>query len=101
MTNPNGCLLLDASCLLNLYATGQLRAISATIDVQLHVANYVLEQEAIYTWVTDVTSGQEEPVLVDVSPLIETVCYMSLGLRESMNRRHSLNWLHWLTMEKL
>lgn len=70
MTNPNGCLLLDASCLLNLYATGRLRAISAMIEVQLHIADYVLEQEAIYTWVHDATSGQDEPVPVDVSPLI-------------------------------
>lgn len=70
MTNPTGCLLLDASCLLNLYATGCLSVISATIEVQLHVADYVLEQEAIYTWVTDATSGLEEPVPVDVSSLI-------------------------------
>ncbi len=70
MTNPGGCLLLDASCLLNLYATGCLRVISATIEVQLHVADYVLEQEAIYTWATDATSGKEEPVPVDVSSLI-------------------------------
>ena len=86
MTNPNGCLLLDASCLLNLYATGQLRAISATIDVQLHVADYVLEQEAIYTWLPDATSGQDEPVLVDVSPLIEDGLLHVTGL-ESINEQ--------------
>ena len=70
MTTPSGCLLLDASCLLNLYATGCLREIANTIDVQLQVADYVLEHEAIYTWVPDATSGQDEPVPVDVSSLI-------------------------------
>ena len=62
--------MLDASCLLNLYATGRLRAISATIDVRIQVADYAIEHEAIYTWLRDATSGHDEPVPVDVSPLI-------------------------------
>ena len=80
MTNPTGCLLLDASCLLNLYATIRLREISATIDARLHVADYVLEQEAIYTWVPDATSGQDEPVPVDVSPLVADGLLHVIGL---------------------
>ena len=70
MTNPAGCLLLDASCLLNLYATGYLREIAAAIDMRLQVARYVLEHEAIYTWALSVESGHDEPVPVDISPLI-------------------------------
>ena len=70
MTNPAGCLVLDASCLLNLYATGYLREITVAIDVRLQVAQYVLEREAIYTWIPNTESGHDEPVPVDVSPLI-------------------------------
>ena len=61
---------MDASCLLNLYATGYLREIAAVVDMRLQVAQYVLEHEAIYTWVRSAESGHDEPVPVDVSPLI-------------------------------
>ena len=63
-------LLLDASCLLNLYATGRLREIAAALPYHLAVADYVLEQEALYTWVADPdgTHVQREPV--DLSPLV-------------------------------
>lgn len=71
MTNPAGCLLLDASCLLNLYATGYLREIATAIDMRFQVARYVLEHEAIYTWVPNAESGHDEPVSLDVSPLTD------------------------------
>ncbi len=61
---------MDASCLLNLYATGSLREIAAATDTRFQVAQYVLEHEAIYTWVPNAQSGHDEPVPVDVSPLI-------------------------------
>ena len=61
---------MDASCLLNLYATRCLREIAAAIDIRFQVAQYVLEHEAIYTWVPNTESGRDEPVPVDVSPLI-------------------------------
>lgn len=83
MTNPAGCLVLDASCLLNLYTTGQLCAISATVDVRLQIADYVLEHEALYTWAHDVTSGQDEPVPVDVSPLVNDELVHVIGLESA------------------
>ena len=70
MTNLPGRIVLDASCLLNLYATGYLSEIAAATDTQFQVAQYVLEHEAIYTWVPNTESGHDEPVPVDVSPLI-------------------------------
>ena len=63
------CLVLDASCLLNLYATGRLREIALVVGMQLEVAEYVLENEVIYTWQTDATGAREEAVPVDLTPL--------------------------------
>ena len=60
------CLVLDASCLLNLYATGRLREIALVVGMQLAVAEYVLENEVIYTWQTDATGVREEAVPVDL-----------------------------------
>ena len=65
------CLVLDASCLLNLYATGRLREIALAVGGQIEVADYVLEREAIYTWQTDSTGTREEAVPVDLTPLVE------------------------------
>ena len=69
--HPSECLVLDASCLLNLYATGRLREITLAVGGQIEVADYVLEREAIYTWQTDSTGTHEEAVPVDLTPLVE------------------------------
>ena len=66
-----GVLLLDASCLLNLYATGRLLEIAATLPWQLAVVDYVLEQEALYVRTIGVYEGQGGTVPVDLSPLID------------------------------
>ena len=82
MTDPTGCIVLDASCLLNLYATGFLREIASTIDARLEVVDYVLEREAIYTWLPDAASGRDEPVPVDVSSLIAEGLVHVVGLED-------------------
>ena len=64
------CLVLDASCLLNLYATGRLREIALAVGGRIEVADYVMEREAIYTWQTDSTGAREEAVPVDLAPLV-------------------------------
>lgn len=63
-------LILDACCLLNLYATGRLREIAIAVPFQLAVADYVLEEEALYVWLPDSTGGPETRMLVDVSHLV-------------------------------
>ena len=71
MTNPSGPLLLDASCLLNLYATGRLREIALTLPYQVGVADYVLEVEALYTVVPDPGGIGEQREPVNISSLLQ------------------------------
>ena len=66
-----GVLLLDASCLLNLYATDRILEIAAALPWQLAVVDYVLEQEALYVRTIGAYEEQEETVPVDLSPLID------------------------------
>ena len=66
-----GVLLLDASCLLNLYATGRMSEIAAALPWQLAVVDYVMEQEALYVRTIGANAGQEETAPVDLSPLID------------------------------
>ena len=69
---PNAnVLLLDASCLLNLYATGRLIEIARVLPWQLAVVDYVLEQEALYVRAIGAHEEQEETVPADLSPLID------------------------------
>ena len=89
------CLVLDASCLLNLYATGRLREIALAVGVQVEVADYVLEREAIYTWQTDSTGAREEPVPVDLTRLVEE------GLIEVVRLEHSEDQATFVTLAAL
>ena len=66
-----GVLLLDASCLLNLYATGLMGEIAAAIPWRLGVTEYVLEQEVQYVRTFDEPGNQEGTVKVDLSSLID------------------------------
>ena len=66
-----GVLLLDAGCLLNLYATYRLLEIAAALPWQLAVVDYVLEHEALYVRTIGAHKEQEETVPVDLSLLID------------------------------
>ncbi len=72
-----GVLILDASCLLNLYATDRMLEIAAALPWQLAVADYVLEQEALYV---RTIGAQEETVPVDLSTLIDEGLLLVLRL---------------------
>ena len=69
--SDTGVLLLDASCLLNLYATGRIIEIAAVLPWQLAVTDYVMEHEALYVRTIGASGEQEETVPVDLSPLID------------------------------
>ena len=75
-----GVLLLDASCLLNLYATSRLLEIAAALPWQLAVVDYVTEQEALYVRIIGAYEEQEETVAVDLSPLIDEGLLLVLRL---------------------
>ena len=63
-------LLLDASCLLNLYATGRLRDIALAINWRLGVARYVLDAEALFIRNTNADGVFQGVASVDLTPLI-------------------------------
>ena len=64
----DGVLLLDASCLLNLYATGRMIEIVAALPWQVAVVDYVLEHEALYVRAIGANDEQDETVPVDCFP---------------------------------
>ena len=72
-----GVLILDASCLLNVYATSRMLEIAVALPWQLAVADFVLEQEALYVRTIE---EQEGTVPVDLSPLIDAGLLLVLRL---------------------
>ena len=76
-------LILDASCLLNLYATERFSEIAASLREQVGVAHYVLEEEALFIRREASADGQDEQVPVDLSPMV------SEGLVEVMRLESS------------
>ncbi len=80
MTHPRSTLLLDASCLLNLYATGRFRDIGVTLPYQIAVADYVLDVEALYVWRPDPTGTRDEAEPVDLSSLVDEGLVRVMGL---------------------
>ena len=74
-------IVLDASCLLNLYATGRMRDIAQALPYRLVVAEYVATQEALFVW--RVTEGTEERIRVDLNPLIDDGLIQVMDLESS------------------
>ena len=71
MDVPLPLLILDASTLLNLYATGRLQEIAASAPYRFAAAEYVLEEEALFIWEQGVGDPAPQPVNLDLNPLIE------------------------------
>lgn len=66
-----GLLLMDAGCLLNLYATRCLRTIAAALPFQLCLADCVLEQEALYVRHTGPNEAEIAREPVDLASLFD------------------------------
>ena len=71
ITPSRELILLDASCLLNLYATGRLRDIALDLPYRLGVAEYVREREALYVWRRGSTGDEDKRVPVDLTSLVD------------------------------
>lgn len=71
MTCHRSALLLDASCLLNLYATGFLEEITVSLPIEFRVAAFVVEFEALFIRRADPTGGKDVKVPVNLTSLLE------------------------------
>jgi predicted nucleic acid-binding protein len=67
---PLAPIILDASCLLNLYASGRLKDIAETLPEPLVVSDYVLHQEALFVRYKESDEDVEEKKPVDINPLV-------------------------------
>ena len=79
---------MDASCLLNLCATGRVADIAAALSWRLAVVDYVLEHETLYVRATVGSGETGTTVPVDLSPLIEAGLLLVLRLEGPGEQAH-------------
>ena len=86
ITHPLELTLLDASCLLNVYATERLRDIAIALPRRLGVADYVINREALYVRTQDEAGDYAERTPVDLAPLVNEglIQVVSLGHPEEL-----------------
>lgn len=63
-------IILDASCALNLYASGRFRDIAESLPEQLMVSDFVIEQEALFIRERVSEQEEEQRIVVDLGPFI-------------------------------
>jgi hypothetical protein len=80
MPVPQRPIILDASCLLNLYASGKLRQIAEILPQPLAVAEYVVQQEALYIRRRPSEQEPEEREPVDLGSLVAAGLIQGLTL---------------------
>jgi len=80
-------LLLEACCLLNLYATDRLREIAVTPPHRLGVAQYVLAQESLYVRRPVPSAAREERIRIDLSSLVREDLVQVLHLEHPLEER--------------
>jgi len=67
---PHDCIILDACCILNLYASGHMGDVLESIPKPLAVASYVLEEETLWIYDRPDDDVRQAKKQVDLQPFI-------------------------------
>ncbi|NOH01695.1 MAG: hypothetical protein HND47_06920 [Chloroflexi bacterium] len=65
------CIILDACCIINLFASQQMRAILETIPKSLSVAAYVKDYEVLSVYSGPIDNIQEASEIIDLQPFVD------------------------------
>ncbi len=65
------CIILDACCVINLFASRQMRAVLETIPKSLSVAAYVKDHEVLSVYSGPIDNVHVTSELIDLQPLID------------------------------
>lgn len=65
------CIILDACCFINLYASQQMRAVLEVIPKSISVATYVKDYEVLSIYSGPIENVQEKHELIDLQPFID------------------------------
>ena len=71
ITTKHECVILDACCVMNLYASGKMEEIISSIAETMVVAVYVMKVEALSVYVESKSASPEEREGINLQPLID------------------------------
>lgn len=71
ITSKHGCIILDACCVMNLYASGKMEEVLTSIAETIAVAVYVVKVEALTVYADSKNAAPDRKEIIDLQPLIE------------------------------
>ena len=71
ITKNHDCIILDACCIMNLYASGKMEEVISSIAETMAVAIYVLKFEALTVYKESKRTAPDEKENIDLQPLID------------------------------
>lgn len=84
-------IILDACCLINLYASGQMRAILRSIPRNLSIAAYVKEQEVLNVYSGPIDNVQASRETIDLLPFIGEGLLILVDIENEMEEVSYIN----------
>jgi len=81
---PMAPIILDACCLLNLYASGRLKEIVESLPEPVVVSDYIVQREALFVTFKEFEQDEEQKRPVDLNPLVSAglIKVMSINSEE-------------------
>ncbi len=83
ITTQHECVILDACCIMNLYASGKMADIISSIAETMAVAVYVMKVEALTIYVESKSSVPNEKEFIDLQPLISKGMLMAADIESN------------------
>ena len=71
ITTKHDCIILDACCIMNLYASGKMEEIISSIIETIAVAVYVMKVEALTVYKESKYASPDDREIIDLQPLID------------------------------
>ncbi len=86
------CIILDACCIINLYASQQMRAVLETIPKSISVATYVKDYEDLSIYSGPIENVQEKYELIDLQPFITEKLLFATDIETEMEANTYINF---------
>lgn len=83
ITTSHDYVILDACCVMNLYASGRMEEIIASIAETITIAVYVMKVETLTVYTVSKTTALNERETIDLNPLIAKGLLVAVDLRSN------------------
>jgi len=86
------CIILDACCIINLFASQQMRSVLETIPKNLSVAAYVKDHEVLSIYSGPINNVQETSESIDLQPFIDDNLLLLVDIETEVEANTYINF---------